>query len=324
MHILLCEKSKLPAIAYGGTERVVWWLAKALVNQGHQVSLLCGKGSHCSFARVLVWQDDKSLNDQIPDDIDIVHIHFPYQEPVRKPHLFTVHGNSGGEQQFHPNSVFVSRNHALRHGSSVYVHNGIDPDDYPAINVNTDNYLHFLGHAAWKVKNLKGAIKVSGLAGEKLVVGGGNRLDFSMGIKFFPQWHVRFKGMVGGIEKLKLMAGSKGLIFPVRWHEPFGLAIIESMVYGNPVFGTPYGSLPELIPDWAGKLSTQSSELAVAVTHANDYPRATIRQWALEQFNANQMALAYIKLYEKILQGSPLHPQAPHCTSSQISLLPWS
>ena len=31
------------------------------------------------------------------------------------------------------------------------------------------------------------------------------------------------------------------LLFPVKWHEPFGLALIESLYFGNPVFGTPFG-----------------------------------------------------------------------------------
>ncbi|MEF9931013.1 MAG: glycosyltransferase, partial [Bacteroidales bacterium] len=53
--------------------------------------------------------------------------------------------------------------------------------------------------------------------------------------------------MIGGEQKLNILKESKGLIFPVIWNEPFGLAITESLYCGAPVFGTPYGSLPELI-----------------------------------------------------------------------------
>ena len=36
-------------------------------------------------------------------------------------------------------------------------------------------------------------------------------------------------------EKGEILNSSKGLVFPVLWHEPFGLAIIESLYYGCPV-----------------------------------------------------------------------------------------
>ena len=61
--------------------------------------------------------------------------------------------------------------------------------------------------------------------------------------------------MVGGQVKLDLLQGSRGLIFPVLWHEPFGLAVIESLYFGCPVYATPYGALPELAPPATGVLA---------------------------------------------------------------------
>ena len=66
MHILICNKSPVPVFAYGGTERVVWDLAKCLVEKGHQVSLLVPKGSHCPFAHVIELDDATPLQSQIP------------------------------------------------------------------------------------------------------------------------------------------------------------------------------------------------------------------------------------------------------------------
>ena len=45
--------SSIPVYAYGGTERVIWDLAKQLVNFGHQVTFLVPKGSYCDFAKVI-------------------------------------------------------------------------------------------------------------------------------------------------------------------------------------------------------------------------------------------------------------------------------
>ena len=68
--------------------------------------------------------------------------------------------------------------------------------------------------------------------------------------------------MVGGNKKNRLLQHSKGLIFPVKWDEPFGLAITESLYCGCPVFGTPYGSLPELVPSDVGFLAEDMNDIA--------------------------------------------------------------
>ena len=103
-------------------------------------------------------------------------------------------------------------------------------------------HLHFLAKAAWRVKNVKGAIEISRRSHHKLIVMGGTRLNLKMGFRFTPDLHVKFYGMVGGEQKLSLLNQSKALLFPVLWHEPFGIAITESLYMGAAVFGTPYGS----------------------------------------------------------------------------------
>ncbi|NQY28269.1 MAG: hypothetical protein HRT69_02240 [Flavobacteriaceae bacterium] len=52
------------------------------------------------------------------------------------------------------------------------------------------------------------------------------------------------------------------IYLPVLWNKPFGLAIIESLYTGYPVFGPNYGSLPELIPENVGYTSNSMSEIA--------------------------------------------------------------
>ncbi len=68
-----------------------------------------------------------------------------------------------------------------------------------------------------------------------------------------------------------LLNQSKGLIFPVLWHEPFGLAITESLFYGCPIFGTPYGALPEIVQSEYGFLSNDSKELINAIKEVKKY-----------------------------------------------------
>ena len=92
-----------------------------------------------------------------------------------------------------------------------------------------------------------------------------------------------FHGMVGDAEKFSILNGSEGLIFPVRWHEPFGLAVIESLYFGCPVFATPYGALPGMVPDEVGRLSPSRSELIEAV-RSDRFDRRACHEHARDDF----------------------------------------
>ena len=107
--------------------------------------------------------------------------------------------------------------------------------------------------------------------------------------------------MVGGAQKINLLNASRGLIFPVSWHKPFGLAIIESMYFGAPVFATPYGALPEIVTPVCGVLSASRATLAGAITDSQFDPQACHAR-ALD-FNADKMAADYLLIYKKICRG---------------------
>lgn len=332
MKILLVNNTRIPVHLYGGTERVIWWLGKSLVRMGHEVTYLVKAGSSCPFAKVLTLHEKKPLAAQIPEDCDVVHLHFETNEELPKPHLTTLHGNISEPHTFHPNTVFISGDHARRHGGSVFVHNGLDFEDYGKPDLNNRRlYFHFLGNAAWRVKNVRGAIDLAGKAGERLHVIGGTRVNFRMGLRITLTPHVRFHGMLGGDGKNAILNASKGLIFPVLWNEPFGLAIVESLYFGCPIFGTPYGSLPELLGKkenterkkgaWNGMvdafysdfgcLSVKKSELVDAIKNAESFDRQRCHEHAVEHFSADRMARDYARLYEQVLQGKPLHAEAP-------------
>jgi glycosyltransferase involved in cell wall biosynthesis len=132
-----------------------------------------------------------------------------------------------------------------------------------------------------------------------------------MGFRFTWQPRARFYGMVGGEEKMNQLKHSKGLVFPVRWHEPFGLAIIESLYFGAPVFGTSYGSLPELINKDIGFLSNSSTTLSEAMKQHKDYNPKTCHDYAITYFNAEVMSKAYLNLYEKVIQGKEINKNIP-------------
>lgn len=311
MKIGLHIDARLPVSAYGGTERVVWGLARALVRAGHDVTLFARAGSLLPGGKVVAIDEGKDLTDLVPGDMDIMHFQngVPSEYAARAgmslpPYVVTIHGNMSSGQPVLPNSIFVSQNHAERHGSHRFVYNGLEWGDYPEFRSGVHREgLFFLANAAWKVKNLKGAMKIAGIAGSRLEVLGGRRLNLKMGFRFTLDPRVRFHGMVGDAEKGRIANGSRGLIFPVLWDEPFGLAVVESMYYGTPVFATPRGSLPELVPAECGFLSENYHELAQAACGFEGDEEA-IHKYALENFNADVMAANYLKYYEQAILKS--------------------
>jgi len=299
MNILIVHDQKLPVFTYGGTERVIWSLAKELHAMGHQVSFLLPKGSSCDFASVYVWDPTRDINEQIPDHIDVVHFQKDPGVEIKKPFVVTIHGNGNEHKDIPSNYIFVSKDHAARHGSENFVYNGLNWDDYAEPNFNIKRtHFHFLGNAAWRVKNIKGAIDIiKQTPKEELAVLGGVRFNVKMGIRFTFSPRVKFYGMVGGQHKFELLNHSKGLIFPVLWPEPFGLAITESLFYGCPVFGTPNGSLPELISSEYGYLSHDPADLVEAIAHVDSYDRKKCHEYARDVFNSRVMAEKYYAKY---------------------------
>jgi glycosyltransferase involved in cell wall biosynthesis len=261
---------------------------------------------------------------QVPADADVVHFFTEPDREIGTPYINTIQGNLPAGLEVDRNTVFVSRNHAERHGSASYVHNGLDPDDYGPVDwARPRAYTHFLGKAAWRVKNVRGAIAVARRAGERLVVLGGTRLNFSMGFRLTLDPNARFAGMVGGAEKNELINGSRALVFPVRWHEPFGIAIIESLYFGCPVFATPYGSLPELVPAHVGSLSASATELAAALRARTRYDPKACHEWVMDNFTARIMTDRYVAFYERVMNGETLNPARPRLIEPGPKLLAW-
>lgn len=321
MHIVIVHNSKIPVITYGGIERVIWGIAEKLFLLGHKITFLVKEGSFCPFADILVCDFEKPINDQIPKTADFVHIHFNPIERIEFPHLITIHGNLPKETVFFPNTNFVSKNHALRYNADAFVYNGLNWDEYDKPDFTcTENYVHFLGKAAWRVKNVKGAIHMADKNKTEIKILGGTRLNLKMGFRFTFSPFATFYGMVGAQKKNEILKRSKGLVFPVLWHEPFGLAIIESLYFGCPVIGTEFGALPEIVTGSYGFLSNSLAELSEAFHLLGSFNRKLCNEYAINQFNSKIMADNYLKLYFRILNNEKINRETPKYNESKNSL----
>jgi glycosyltransferase involved in cell wall biosynthesis len=264
----------------------------------------------------------------VPAECDVIHLWAPpgEKEPVR-PFVVTIGGNGKPDETFSRNTVFVSRKHAENHRSTSYVYNGIEPGEFQCDERRSDHFV-FLAKASWKVKNLEGAISLSRRAGAKLEVLGSRSLPGNLH-RLLPRIRgVRYHGMVGDREKREVLRNARGLLFPVRWHEPFGVALTEALASGCPVFGTPYGSLPEIVTPAVGVLSANGDELLAGMRRAmaGEYSPAVCRERVSQGFTAQQMAERYLDYYSQVVQSGSLSKTEPVTLPGFLAqeLLPWN
>ncbi|MEV0897432.1 glycosyltransferase [Actinoplanes sp. NPDC049802] len=113
---------------------------------------------------------------------------------------------------------------------------------------------------------------------------------------------VRWIGTVTGRDRDLLVAGARAALFPLRWAEPGGTAVVESLALGTPVVGVGMGCLPELIEDGhTGLLTGDEEALGDLVHKAVTIDPADCRAEARRRFTPAVMARAYLGLYERLL-----------------------
>jgi hypothetical protein len=97
------------------------------------------------------------------------------------------------------------------------------------------------------------------------------------------------------------------------------------MYYGCPVFGTPYGALPELVTPETGVLSAEKKVLSQAVANSKNFDPQMCHARARDHFNSDKMAEGYVVQYRKVLEGKTLNEQAPRLKVVQADkFLPWA
>jgi glycosyltransferase involved in cell wall biosynthesis len=327
----------VPPPGYGGTERVVHYLAEQLVADGHDVLLVAAAGSRTAGTLLPVLP--QPLSSYAPDAgdipgkpdlaasvagllrsarVDVVHNHFRHlldvAEDIRQPMLTTIHyGLDQAPQNAtfldHPTAkyVAVSRSQAAAAPDLnvvAQIYHGIPVRQFPFADVPGD-YLAFVGRIAPE-KGLDVAIRVARQA----------RLPLAIAARLMPQHQAYFSreivphlghgdtsflGELGQPAKLGLLCGARALLAPVRWSEPFGLVLIEALACGTPVIGFPCGAVPEIVADGeVGILVGDETEMVAAVRSAHRISRRGCRSHVRYRFSARVMTRRYVRAYRLV------------------------
>jgi len=170
-------------------------------------------------------------------------------------------------------------------------------------------YLAFLGRVT-RNKGADTAIRVARRCGMKLRIGG-NISKEEGGPEFFESEVrpalgavVEWVGPVDDAQKQVLLGGASALLFPIRWKEPFGIVMVESLASGTPVIATRCASTSEVIEDGVtGFLCDSEDAMVEAVGRLGGIDRAACRRAAEARFSVPQMTREYLKVVEHLLRN---------------------
>jgi glycosyltransferase involved in cell wall biosynthesis len=190
---------------------------------------------------------------------------------------------------------------------SRVIYNGLDFQTIPR-SLSHDGTLAFVGKIDPNT-GVEDAIEVASYLGRKLSIYGVpepyNTLYFEKCIRPLLQMHpnVTYHGLVDQQTLFQELGRAQALLFPVKWDEPFGNAIIEAMAVGTPVIMYDRGSACELIVEGvSGYVVPQDNriEMASAVERADAIDRAKCADYAREFFDLEKSVEEYIELLQSI------------------------
>ena len=327
----------VPPRLYGGTERIVSYLTEEMVRLGHDVTLFASGDSvttadlaPCSVQALRL---DPSLRDVIPhymlmldqvrermDVFDMLHFHidhfhFPLMLPTAHRTLTTLHGRQDppdlrgfyfGFRDMPLVSISHDQRTPLPHANFVAtVQNGIPADLHRPVLAPRGGYVAFLGRISPE-KRPDRAIRIARRAGIPLKIAAKvDKVDqeyFSSEIEpLLREPGVEFIGEINEWEKQEFLGEAAGLLFPVDWPEPFGLAMIEAMACGTPVLAFRCGSVPEVIDEGVtGHIVATEDEAVAALSGLLSLDRGAVRQRFEERFTATRMAKDYVRVYRAL------------------------
>lgn len=296
MNVAIFMPDTLPVPGYGGTERMAVNVVRGLAERGHRVSLIAGEGSvvpEATLVPVLLPEargQRFELDPVTPKGTDVLMSFVPvHRPPTSVPWIERLGGNRRSHQANLPNTIYVSADHASRHGGTSWVHNGVDPSEV-VFQPSKQRFDLFIGrlHAA---KGYHWAIAGAKRLDRDLVIAGARRPSFDR--------RIRYVGEVGGEVKVRLLADARMVWMAALWDEPFGITLIEAMGSGTPVLGTRRGALPEVITPDVGRLGTNLDELLALVPECEAIAPEACRARFEKHFTLQAMTGEY----ERLLQG---------------------
>jgi glycosyltransferase involved in cell wall biosynthesis len=321
---------RTPPVHYGPWELITSLLADGLTARGVDVTLFATLDSVTAATLDGVcpagYEESPDIDGRVFEalhvshalsrsaEFDLVHNHLDWLPLAFSAHcaasmLTTIHGFSGPNilpAYRRARSQFVSISDADRSPDLDYlatVHHGIDLTGLP-VSLDAGDDLILFG----RIHPDKGtdlAVEIARRAGRRLIICGivQDREFFASRVEpLIDGDRVVYLGSVGPADRGRILGSGAALLHPIRFAEPFGLSVVESMACGTPVIAYRKGSMPEVVDEGVtGRLVANEDEAVAAVASIGGIDRRACARRARERFSADRMVDDYLTIYRKIV-----------------------
>jgi UDP-glucose:tetrahydrobiopterin glucosyltransferase len=242
-------------------------------------------------------------------DVPVAHtIHLPAISPEINQELRVLH------RQGHPLTLMtVSRACARTYADYTpfdhIIYNGLNLEEIPfSPHVPDDAPLLFAGRITPE-KGVEDAIEIAERAGYPLLIAGGIYDQSYYVERILPRLQhagnrITYLGSLAHADLWKLMGQVRGLLCPIAWDEPFGLAPVEAMATGTPVIAFRRGAMDEIIRhDETGFLVEpgECAHAAALVDDLIDLSRARCRSHVEQHFSFAHMLDEHERAYGEMI-----------------------
>lgn len=334
--LMTCDPEiPVPPLNYGGVERLVSGLCQAYSALGHEVYLLANPESkEASVKKIYKWKalHSRGIKNILPNAFllrkvvrevkpDVIHsfsrllyLYPMFLSGMRVP-VFQTYGRALSERSTNMAKRVCGKSlnfcccggHMLKritnHDRWNVVYNFTDVHLFSTKGDENRRYLAFLG----RIEDIKGtyeAIQVAIRTNTPLVIAGNIEAEhqsyFDEKVKpYLENPLISYIGPVNDVQKQDLLLHAKALLFPIKWEEPFGIVMIESMACGAPVVAYRRGSVPEVVKEGVnGFIVSNIDSMCEAVNKLDTLDSEVIRKDVVDNYSREVIADRYIRLFE--------------------------
>jgi glycosyltransferase involved in cell wall biosynthesis len=326
---------EIPPHGYGGIEVVCAALVDELVARGHDVTVLGagrGAGTAGRFLSTMDEPQHRRMGEAMPAVLhaarveallrehrfDVVHDHSP-AGPLTAAHrlaptVVTVHGAVDGDLgdlldavggSVNPVAISQAQRRSRALPWAGTVHNGVDTARLPAGATHDGPVLWLARFSRDKGPDL--AIEACRMAGLPLVLAG--KCTEPVETQYLRDVVLPMLGddvtLLVNPDRpatTRLLQRARCLLMPIRWHEPFGMVMVEAMACGTPVVALRRGSVPEVVRHGiTGFVCDDPDGLPYALRHVVDLDPADSTAHVRAEFGADLMARRYEAVYRRVI-----------------------
>jgi glycosyltransferase involved in cell wall biosynthesis len=334
----------IPPDGYGGIERVCYYLARGLAENGHDVTLVGAGSGDAGTTFIPTYpeplSENGSIGDPLPEvvhaarssqalaelELDLIHDHSLAGPLTARgpgpPTVLTAHGPVSGEfgeyfRALADDVGIVAISESQRRSAPdlpwvATIHNALDVTAYP-FSVEKEDYVAFVGRMS-PDKGVAGAIDAARAAGRRMILAAkcseeAERAYFEREIRPRLGDDVEWIEEADADRTNEILMHARCTVFPIRWREPFGMVMIESMACGTPVVALRNGSVPEVIEDGVtGFICEEPEELPAAIERVHTLDPTACRDRVAELFHVPVMVSRYEDAYRRMLEGDAFRP----------------